>query len=331
MDQFHQMSALHAPFDGLLVAPCMTLWLHMELVTWTQWTASGRLLTQLTDTQGLKYHTLPIMPNSNLLPKALQMCPQPILDAAQVPLMAYSYGYTASNSCCNREFACVRNIHLTLSCVRHTIKRREGTDPRQCPCSPALISCCSLAFLIKTPSTRSTSLVRNSMSAWLRMEFWWSHAIIVWTRFQFCAWGKGTALYSFCASHDFIHVLHVFRAHHGQLWKKRPWLSLKRKKRFLVSVRAIQANGQQKVQCLLIISWANVDLTAEWFSCITSSSSASVFDRCWSLWLGASSDAEGKLMIVASHDARQQEMHTAVANNCCTCRKVCAWNVLVRS
>jgi hypothetical protein len=111
------------------------------------------------------------------------------------------------------------------------------------------------------------------------------------------------------------------------------------KKGLLVSVRAIQTNAK-KVQYLLIISWTDVNLTALlstggviFLYCLLLSS-ASVSDRCWSLWPGASCDAEGK----QAHDCGQprwcmwqQEMQTAVANNCCTCRKVCVRNVLVRS
>lgn len=52
-------------------------------------------------------------------------------------------------------------------------QRYYSTDPRQCPAPPsAFISCCCLAFLIKTSSTRpNTSLVRNSKSACLQMGF----------------------------------------------------------------------------------------------------------------------------------------------------------------
>ncbi len=64
------------------------------------------------------------MPNSDRLPKALQMCPQPILDAVQVPLMAYSYGWIhkpspkeCDNSGCSAgKFHCGRKQKFGLNC-----------------------------------------------------------------------------------------------------------------------------------------------------------------------------------------------------------------------
>jgi hypothetical protein len=60
----------------------------------TQLIAAGTLLMPLTNTPGFECHTQKITTNSNLLPKALQMCLPLSLDAVLGQLMAFLFvGY----------------------------------------------------------------------------------------------------------------------------------------------------------------------------------------------------------------------------------------------